>query len=124
MPESPTSVVEPGLPGIPLALARPDLRVTLIEPLLRRSDFLREVIDELAIDVTVVRGRAEERAVREEVGEMDAVTSRAVASLDKVAKWSMPLLRPGARCWPLRESVPKGRPMSTGVCWRPSGPSM
>jgi 16S rRNA (guanine527-N7)-methyltransferase len=45
--------------------------------------------------VTVVRGRAEERAVREEVGEMDAVTSRAVASLDKVAKWSMPLLRPG-----------------------------
>lgn len=84
-----------GLPGIPLALARPDLRVTLIEPLLRRSDFLREVIDELAIDVTVVRGRAEERAVREEVGEMDAVTSRAVASLDKIAKWSMPLLRPG-----------------------------
>jgi 16S rRNA (guanine527-N7)-methyltransferase len=84
-----------GLPGIPLALARPDLRVTLIEPLLRRSDFLREVIDELGIDVMVVRGRAEERAVREEVGEMDAVTSRAVASLDKVAKWSMPLLRPG-----------------------------
>src|SRR5215218_4808212 len=36
-----------GLPGIPLALARPDLRVTLIEPLLRRSDFLREVIDDL-----------------------------------------------------------------------------
>ena len=84
-----------GLPGIPLALARPDLRVTLIEPLLRRSDFLREVIDELEIDVTVVRGRAEERAVREEVGEMDAVASRAVASLDKLAKWSMPLLRPG-----------------------------
>jgi 16S rRNA (guanine527-N7)-methyltransferase len=84
-----------GLPGIPLALARPDLRVTLIEPLLRRSDFLHEVIDELEIDVTVVRGRAEERAVREQVGDMDAVVSRAVASLDKVAKWSMPLLRPG-----------------------------
>lgn len=84
-----------GLPGIPLALARPDLRVTLIEPLLRRSDFLREVIEELGIDVTVVRGRAEERAVRERVGEMDAVLSRAVASLDKVAKWSMPLLRLG-----------------------------
>ena len=84
-----------GLPGIPLALARPDLRVTLIEPLLRRSDFLHEVIDELEIDVTVVRGRAEERAVREQVGEMDAVVSRAVASLDKIAKWSMPLLRPG-----------------------------
>ncbi|ODQ94764.1 16S rRNA (guanine(527)-N(7))-methyltransferase [Mycolicibacterium holsaticum] len=82
-----------GLPGIPLALARPDLRVTLIEPLLRRSEFLGEVIDELALDVTVVRGRAEDPAIRRQVGEMDAVVSRAVASLDKLTKWSMPLLR-------------------------------
>lgn len=86
-----------GLPGIPLAVARPDLRVTLIEPLLRRAEFLHEVIDALGIDVTVVRGRAEERAVREQVGDMDAVVSRAVASLDKVAGWSMPLLRAGGR---------------------------
>lgn len=82
-----------GLPGIPLALARPDVRVTLIEPLLRRSDFLREVVDELGIDVTVVRGRAEEPGVRKQVGETDAVVSRAVASLDKLTRWSMPLLR-------------------------------
>ncbi len=86
-----------GLPGIPLALARPDLRVTLIEPLLRRSDFLREVIDDLGVGITVVRGRAEEQAVRQEVGEMDAVVSRAVASLDKLTRWSLPLLRPGGR---------------------------
>ncbi len=86
-----------GLPGIPLAVARPDLRVTLIEPLLRRSDFLREVIDDLDMDITVVRGRAEEQTVRQQVGEMDAVVSRAVASLDKLTKWSMPLLRPGGR---------------------------
>jgi 16S rRNA (guanine527-N7)-methyltransferase len=86
-----------GLPGIPLALARPDLRMTLIEPLLRRSEFLREVVGELGIDATVVRGRAEELTVRERVGEMDAVVSRAVASLDKLTKWSMPLLRPGGR---------------------------
>ena len=86
-----------GLPGIPLALARPDLRVTLIEPLLRRSEFLREVVDELEIDVTVVRGRAEQPAVRGQVGEMDAVVCRAVGSLDKLAKWSAPLLRPGGR---------------------------
>lgn len=84
-----------GLPGIPLALARPDLRVTLIEPLLRRSDFLQEVVDDLGVDVTVVRGRAEEQAVRQRVGETDAVVSRAVASLDKLTRWSMPLLRPG-----------------------------
>ena len=86
-----------GLPGIPLALARPDVRVTLIEPLLRRSDFLREVIDDLGVDITVVRGRAEEQTVRQQVGEMDAVVSRAVASLDKLTRWSMPLLRPGGR---------------------------
>ena len=86
-----------GLPGIPLALARPDLRVTLIEPLLRRTDFLREVIADLGVDVAVVRGRAEEPAVQQLVGEMDAVVSRAVASLDKLTRWSMPLLRPGGR---------------------------
>lgn len=82
-----------GLPGIPLALARPDLHVTLIEPLLRRSEFLREVVDELGIDVTVVRGRAEEPGVRRQLGETDVVVSRAVASLDKLTRWSMPLLR-------------------------------
>lgn len=86
-----------GLPGIPLALARPDIHVVLIEPLLRRSDFLREVIDDLGLDCVVVRGRAEDRAVRDEVGEVDAVVSRAVASLDKLTKWSTPLLRQGGR---------------------------
>jgi 16S rRNA (guanine527-N7)-methyltransferase len=86
-----------GLPGIPLALVRPDLRITLIEPLLRRSDFLREVIDELGIACQVVRGRAEDRGVRDQVGESDAVVSRAVASLDKLSRWSAPLLRDGGR---------------------------
>ena len=87
-----------GLPGIPLAIARPDLGITLVEPLLRRSEFLREAIDELELDdVTVLRGRAEERAVRSEAGERDAVVSRAVAGLDKVARWSLPLLRKDGR---------------------------
>jgi len=86
-----------GLPGIPLALARPDLRLTLIEPLLRRSEFLREVVHDLGLEITIVRGRAEDRSVLRQVGEMDAVVSRAVASLDKLTKWSMPLLRPGGR---------------------------
>ncbi|MEV3903747.1 16S rRNA (guanine(527)-N(7))-methyltransferase RsmG [Mycobacterium sp. NPDC050551] len=86
-----------GLPGIPLALARPDLEVTLVEPLLRRSEFLTEVVAELGLAVDVVRGRAEDKGVREQVGEMDVVTSRAVASLDKLARWSVPLLRDGGR---------------------------
>ncbi|MDZ7883284.1 MAG: 16S rRNA (guanine(527)-N(7))-methyltransferase RsmG [Mycobacterium sp.] len=91
-----------GLPGIPLAIARPDLKVTLIEPLLRRSEFLREVIDELGLDVAVIRGRAEDRTVRDAAGEMDAVVSRAVASLDKLSRWSLPLLRAGGRMLALK----------------------
>jgi 16S rRNA (guanine527-N7)-methyltransferase len=86
-----------GLPGIPLAIARPDLEVALLEPLLRRSEFLKEVVAELGLSVEVVRGRAEESWVRERFGERDVAVSRAVAALDKLTKWSMPLLRPGGR---------------------------
>lgn len=91
-----------GLPGIPLALARPDVHVTLIEPLLRRSEFLREAVDELGLDIAVVRGRAEDADVRKSVGELDVVTSRAVASLDKLTRWSMPLLRVDGRMLALK----------------------
>jgi 16S rRNA (guanine527-N7)-methyltransferase len=86
-----------GLPGIPLAIARPDLQVVLLEPLLRRSEFLNEVVAELGLAVEVVRGRAEEPWVREQYGGRDAAVSRAVAALDKLTKWSMPLLRPDGR---------------------------
>ncbi len=86
-----------GLPGLPLAIARPDLEIVLLEPLLRRSDFLREAVAELGLPVDVVRGRAEEAWVREQIGEKDAAVSRAVAALDKLTKWSMPLLRTGGR---------------------------
>ncbi len=89
-----------GLPGLPLAIARPDLQIVLLEPLLRRSDFLHEVVAELGLpeeQVRVVRGRAEEPWVREQIGEADAAVSRAVAALDKLTKWSMPLLRTGGR---------------------------
>jgi 16S rRNA (guanine527-N7)-methyltransferase len=86
-----------GLPGIPLALARPDVRVTLVEPMLRRTEFLQDVVDALGLDIVVVRGRAEEPAVRDRVGGADAVVSRAVAPLDKLTKWCLPLLRPGGR---------------------------
>ncbi len=82
-----------GLPGIVLAVARPDLRMTLLEPLLRRSVFLGEVVEELALsNAVVVRGRAEDAAGRVSV---HAVTSRAVAPLEKLAHWSWPLLCPG-----------------------------
>ncbi|GAB3950468.1 16S rRNA (guanine(527)-N(7))-methyltransferase RsmG [Streptomyces sparsus] len=82
-----------GLPGIPLALVRPDLRITLLEPLLRRTTFLQEVVELLGLDhVTVVRGRAEE--VLGTLTPVHVVTARAVAPLDRLAGWGVPLLRP------------------------------
>ncbi len=104
-----------GLPGIPLALARPDLRITLVEPLLRRTTFLEEVVASLGLDVTVVRGRAEERAVRAEVGLADVVTSRAVAPLDRLASWSAPLIRPAGGWWRSRDRQRPTR--SSGTAW-------
>jgi 16S rRNA (guanine527-N7)-methyltransferase len=86
-----------GLPGLPMAIAKPGLRVVLVESLLRRTEFLRMVIGEVGLDVEVVRGRAEDPEVRETAGGADAVTSRAVASLDKLTRWSVPLLRQGGR---------------------------
>lgn len=82
-----------GLPGIPLAIRRPDLRVTLVEPLLRRVRFLDEVVPALGLDNVVVhRARAEELHGRES---FDVVTARAVAPLDRLARWSLPLARAG-----------------------------
>lgn len=79
-----------GLPGLVLALARPDLRITLIEPLLRRTTYLSEVIDTLHLDhVEVVRGRADALHGRRV---FDVVTSRAVAPLERLLPWSMPLV--------------------------------
>lgn len=82
-----------GLPGIPLALVREDLKITLLEPLLRRTTFLTEVVELLGLDhVTVVRGRAEE--VMGTLTPVHVVTARAVAPLDRLATWGIPLLRP------------------------------
>lgn len=82
-----------GLPGIVIALLRADVSMTLVEPLLRRSRFLDEVVSDLGLgNVKVVRARAEELH-----GELtvDVAIARAVAPLDKLARWCLPLLRPG-----------------------------
>jgi len=86
-----------GLPGIPVALARPDVRIDLVEPLARRAEFLREVVAQLGLgsQVRVVRGRAEDPAVVAEVGEAAWVTSRAVAPLPRLVRWCLPLIRSG-----------------------------
>ncbi len=80
-----------GLPGVVIAVLRPDVQVTLLEPLLRRTTFLSECVADLGLEnVSVVRGRAEEWAGRVR---LDVVTARAVAPLDRLAGWALPLLR-------------------------------
>lgn len=76
-----------GLPGIVIALARPDIQVTLLEPLQRRINFLEEVVAELGIDIAVKRGRAESFK-----GGFNFVTARAVAPLPKLASISWHLV--------------------------------
>lgn len=90
-----------GLPGLVMGIRRPDLSVTLVEPLLRRVRWLDEVVDELGLtNVTVVRGRAE--TVWDEVAPADVVTSRAVSALENLAVWSVPLVRPGGWWLPMK----------------------
>lgn len=86
-----------GLPGIPLAIARPDLRVVLLESMARRVEWLHEVVTELGLSVSVRRGRAEEPRVQAELEGNDVVTARAVAPLGQLAAWSLPLVVPGGR---------------------------
>jgi 16S rRNA (guanine527-N7)-methyltransferase len=82
-----------GLPGLVVALLRPDLHMTLLEPLLRRTVFLEECVRELRLaNVTVLRGRTEEHASR---AVADVVLARAVAPLERLVAWTLPLLHPG-----------------------------
>ncbi|SCE86943.1 16S rRNA m(7)G-527 methyltransferase [Micromonospora coriariae] len=96
-----------GLPGLVLAIARPDLTVTLIEPLARRTSFLIEVVERLGLtrSVRVFRGRADEAASGSSGREPlrgDVVTARAVAPLDRLAAWSLPLAVRGGRLLALK----------------------
>jgi 16S rRNA (guanine527-N7)-methyltransferase len=82
-----------GLPGLVWAICRPDLNVTLVEPLLRRVTFLQDVSERLELTNTeLVRARAEELHGQRT---FDVVTSRAVAPLGRLASWCLPLVRPG-----------------------------
>jgi 16S rRNA (guanine527-N7)-methyltransferase len=93
-----------GLPGLPMALRRPDLSVDLVEPMQRRTDFLTEVVSELGLGsaVRVVRGRADSPEVIKTVGAADWVVARAVAPLDRLVRWCLPLLAPGGRLLALK----------------------
>jgi len=86
-----------GLPGLPLRLAEPSIRLTLLDSLGKRVTFLQEVCDELGLaDVSCVHARAEEFAIQHRGG-FDLVTSRAVASLPLLSELCLPLVRTGGR---------------------------
>jgi 16S rRNA (guanine527-N7)-methyltransferase len=90
-----------GLPGIPLALLRPDLQVTLIEPLLRRSTFLTQTVEGLGLGarVQVIRSRAEDHHQT-----YDVVVARALAPLDRLIGWCNPLRSRGGTILALKGS--------------------
>lgn len=89
-----------GLPGIPMAIVCPDNHFTLIEPMERRSDWLKELVEDLGLtNVTVLRARAEE------VGEVfDIATARAVSALPKLLRLVVPLVREGGEVLALKGS--------------------
>ncbi|MEX2289227.1 MAG: 16S rRNA (guanine(527)-N(7))-methyltransferase RsmG [Mycobacteriales bacterium] len=108
-----------GLPGIVLAALRPDVTVLLVEPLLRRATFLEQVVAELALRTAVVRrARAEELAGTLLV---DAVVARAVAPLDRLAGWSLPLLHPGGRLLALKGERADSELASSGAALQKAG---
>ena len=111
-----------GLPGIVLAIARPDLTVVLIEPLLRRAEFLREVVDALGLgQVDVVRERAEQVRRRR----FPVVTARAVAPLERLVGWTLPLVEPGGELLAFKGSSAaaeaRGRAPGVGAVGRGGG---
>jgi 16S rRNA (guanine527-N7)-methyltransferase len=108
-----------GLPGVVLAAMRPDVTVLLIEPLLRRATFLSEVVEELELRTAVVRrARAEELTGSLLV---DVVVARAVAPLDRLAGWSLPLLHPGGRLLALKGERADSELASSGAALKAAG---
>lgn len=104
-----------GFPGVPLAILRPDLNVTLLDALRKRVDFLQAVIEELDLSATAVHMRAEDAGRRPDLRETyDLALSRAVAATPVLLELMLPLLKVGgsAVCWKgpgVREELSQGR---------------
>lgn len=110
-----------GLPGVVLAAMRPDVSVVLLEPLLRRATFLGEIVGELGLRTVVVR-----RVRAEELGGkllVDVVAARAVAPLDRLAGWALPLLHPGGRLLALKGERADSELAGAGAALQAAGAS-
>ena len=91
-----------GLPGVVVAIARPDLEVHLLEATRKKAEFLDEVVTDLGLTVTVHHGRAEELSIGELGRSFDVVCARAVAPLERLVPWCAPYLRPGGRLYAIK----------------------
>lgn len=113
-----------GLPGLVVAIARPDVRVTLVEPLLRRTTFLEQAVASLGLgNVDVRRARAD---ALHGVAQFDGVTARAVAPLERLLEWCMPLVAPDGALLAMKgesaaEEVAAARPVLSRLgCGEPA----
>lgn len=102
MPEGPFSLIDvgtgAGFPGIPLAVLRPDMRLTLLDSLQKRLTFLDAVTSALGIPCTLVHARAEDAAQKAEYREkFDVATARAVAALPVLSEYCLPFVKVGGR---------------------------
>lgn len=84
-----------GLPGLVIAIERPDLRVVLLDSSRKKTQFLEETVEQLDLGVKVVRGRAEDLRTGPLARQFDLVTARAVAPLSRLLGWTLPFLVPG-----------------------------
>lgn len=106
LPAQPHSVLDlgtgGGFPGLVVAIARPDLRVTLLDGTRKKIEFVAHVARELAIPVQVAHGRAEQLVHSRPDLRVDVVTARAVAPLARLVPWAIPFLRPNGQLWALK----------------------
>jgi 16S rRNA (guanine527-N7)-methyltransferase len=104
-----------GVPGIPLAIVRPDAQVVLIESTRKKAAFLREVVQQLQLQSVQVDDRRAEAVARDDGREsFDVVVVRAVATLNWLAEWCLPLVRVGGRVLAMKgprisEELPQAR---------------
>ena len=92
-----------GLPGIPIAIACPHIKVTLLDALQKRGGFLQSVIDALGLNAEAIHGRAEDAAKKPEFRDsFDVATARAVAEMNVLSEWLLPFVKSGGRMLALK----------------------
>jgi 16S rRNA (guanine527-N7)-methyltransferase len=110
-----------GLPGIVLAIVRPDMKVSMIDTVHKKTAFLTQVKAQLGLsNVTVYTARVEQLQV-EEGARFDVITSRAFADLSDFVNWSSHLLAPGGRYIALKGTAPQDEQQRLPAAWKVSG---